>query len=195
MNKMKKNLLLVVILVLSGIIKLQAQCTVSNLTVDIKNVTSGVGGCQVTLDATFTGNFNNGNKFAFIHLWEVEDYPNPAINYASGNPPTSTQLANAVATIVIKDPGKNTASLHNQYPPNTTVPVKSSGITFTKTGTTITLQNVVVTLSTCDETVPVKGAVWASQSDVGQNVHCYNTGITIILFNNPIISGIKQCAK
>jgi hypothetical protein len=157
-------------------------------------VTSGPTGCQVTLDATFTGDFNNGNKFAFIHLWEVENYPNPAINYLSGNPPTSAQLANAVATIVIKDPGKNSASLHNQYPPNTTVPVKSSGITFTKAGTTFTLQNVVVTLSTCDEPVPVKGDVWASQSDVAQNVHCYNTGIITILFNNPIISGIKQCS-
>jgi hypothetical protein len=193
MNKMKKNLLLVVILVLSGIIKLQAQCTVSNLTVDIKNVTSGVGGCQVTLDATFTGNFNNGNKFAFIHLWEKAPVNNyPTIDYNVG-PPTAAQLANAVATIVIKDPG-DAAALHSVYVPNSSVPVKFSGITFSKTGTTFTLENVVVTLSTCGDPVTVVGDVWASQSNTAQNAHCSNSGLITILFNNPIISGIKQCA-
>lgn len=192
---MKKNLLLAIILVLSGIVKLHAQaCTVlSNLVVDIKNVTSGVGGCQVTLDASFTAEFNNGNKYAFIHLWEtapVNYYP--TLTYTT--PPTSTQLANAVASIVIKDPGNNSAALHNVYPPNTTVPVKYSGITFTKTGNTFSLKNIVLTLSRCDVPVTVKGDVWASQANDGQTVHCINGGLITILFNNPIISGIKQCA-
>jgi len=193
---MKKNLLLAIILVLSGIIKLHAQaCTVlTNLVVDIKNVTSGVGGgCQVTLDASFTAEFNNGNKYAFIHLWEtapVNYYP--TLIYTT--PPTSTQLATAVASIVIQDPGNNSAALHNVYPPNTTVPVKYSGITFTKTGNTFSLKNIVLTLSRCDVPVTVKGDVWASQANDGQTVHCVNGGLITILFNNPLISGIKQCA-
>lgn len=193
MYVMKKNLLLVVILVLSGIVKLNAQaCTVSNLTVDIKNVTSGAGGCQVTLDATFTGDFNHGNKFAVIHLWETAPVNNyPTLTYASA--PTAAQLANALATIVIIEPGTSNAALGNQYPPNTSVPVLS-GINFTKTGSTVTLKNVVVTLSTCSAPVTVKGDVWSNQSSSAENVHCFNGGLITILFNNPIIFGRKQCS-
>ena len=66
---MKKILLSLMTFVMVAITAdLQAQCTVSNLSVVIKNVTSGPGGCQVTVDLSFTGDFNNGNKFAFIHL-------------------------------------------------------------------------------------------------------------------------------
>ncbi len=105
---MKKNLLLGIILVLSAMAKVQAQaCTVlSNLSIDIKNVSSGPAGCQVTIDASFTAEFNNGNEYAFIHLWETAPVNNyPALTYV--DPPTSAQLANAIASIVIKNPGKS----------------------------------------------------------------------------------------
>lgn len=192
---MKKNLFLVIILVLSSIIKLHAQaCTVlTNLVVDIKNVTSGVGGCQVTLDASFTAEFNNGNKYAFIHLWETAPENNyPALTYTT--PPTFDQLASSVGSIVIKNPGDNSAVLWNEYPPNPSVLVKYDGVTFTKIGNTFTMKNVVINLSTCAQPVTVKGDVWASQASDGQTVHCVNGGLITILFNNPLISGIKQCA-
>lgn len=191
---MKKNLLLLAILAIAGIARLQAQCTASNLSVVIKNVASGPGGCQVTLDVSFTGNFNNGNKFAFIHLWEtapVNNYPN--LTYVT--PPTAAQLTNAIATLVIKDPGKSSAALHNQYPANTSVPVKYTGVTFSKVGSIYSMNNVVINFSTCNVPVTIKGDVWASQSDLSQVVHCENDGIITILFNNPLITGIKQCAK
>ena len=190
---MKRILFLLAMLLIAGIAKLQAQCTATNLSIVIKNVTSGPSGCQVTLDVSFTGNFNAGNKFAFIHLWEtapVNNYPN--LTYV--NPPTAAELTNAIATIVIEEPGKNTAALYNQYPPNTSVPVKFSGITFSKSGTTYTMTNVVINFSTCNVPVTVKGDMWASQSDLAQVVHCENDGLITILFNNPIISGVKQCA-
>ncbi|HKO81717.1 MAG TPA: T9SS type A sorting domain-containing protein [Chitinophagaceae bacterium] len=190
---MKKILLLVAVFAIAGIVKLQAQCAAANLQVVIKNVTAGTNGCQVTLDVSFTADFNNGNKFAFVHLWEtapVNNYPN--LTYV--NPPTAAELTNAIATLVIVDPGKNSAALYNQYPSNTAVPVKYSGITFTKSGTLYSMTNVVINFSTCNVPVTVKGDVWASQSDLSQVVHCENDGIITILFNNPIITGSKQCA-
>jgi hypothetical protein len=144
------------------------------------------------MDISFTGDFNAGNKYAFIHLWEsapVNNYPN--IVYTS--PPTAAELSSAVATIVIMDPGKPTATLHNQYPPNTSVAVLYSGISFSKTGTTFTMTNVVINLSTCGEPVTITGDVWASQSNDGQVVHCFNTGSITLLLNNPVVSGYKQC--
>ncbi|WP_276502322.1 T9SS type A sorting domain-containing protein [Terrimonas pollutisoli] len=189
---MKKVLLLLTLFAVAGASRLQAQCTAANLNIIIKSVTSGASGCQVTLDVSFTGDFNNGNKFAFIHLWEtapVNNYPN--LTYT--NPPTAAQLANAIATIAIVDPGKNTAALYNQYPSAPGVPVKYSGVTFNKTGNIYTMSNVVINFSTCNVPVTVKGDVWASQSDLSQVVHCENDGIITILFNNPIISGNKQC--
>jgi Secretion system C-terminal sorting domain len=191
---MKRALLLAAILSVTAVIKLQAQCTASNLNIVIKNVTSSASGCQVTLDLSFTGDFNNGNKYAFIHLWEtapVNNYPN--LTYS--NPPTAAELSNAVATIAIADPGKNSAALYNQYPPNSAVPVKYSGVGFSKSGNVYSMTNVVINFSTCNVPVTVKGDVWASQSDFAQVVHCESDGIITILFNNPVITGAKQCAS
>ena len=190
---MKRTLLLATLFAITSISRLQAQCTAANLNIIIKSVATGTNGCQVTLDVSFTGNFNNGNKFAFIHLWEtapVNNYPN--LTYTT--PPTAAQLANAIATIAIVDPGKNTAALHNQYPSAPGVPVKYSGVTFNKTGNIYTMSNVVINFSTCNVPVTVKGDVWASQSDLSQVVHCENDGIITILFNNPIINGNKTCS-
>ena len=190
---MKRNLLLLVVLAVAGIANLHAQCSSSNLQVNIKTVTTGPSGCQVTLDMSFTGDINNGNKFAFIHLWEtapVNKYP--ALTYV--NPPTKAELADAIATIVIVDPGKPTASIYNQYPIDPTVPVNYAGMTLTKSGTTYTISNVVINFSSCNVPVTVIGDVWASQSNLAQFVHCENDGIITILFNNPVITGAKQCA-
>lgn len=191
---MKRILLLTAILAIAGFsTHLKAQCSGSDLNVVIKSVVSSPGGCQVTLDISFTGDFNNGNKFAFIHLWESAPVNNyPVISYTS--PPTAGQLSNAVATIVIMDPGKSSASLYNQYPPNTSVPVLYTGVSFTKSGSTYSLTNVVINLSTCGQPVTIKGDVWASQADDGQVVHCFNTGTITLLLNNPVITGFKQCA-
>jgi hypothetical protein len=191
---MKRNLLLLLLLAIAGISKLQAQCTAANLGIVIKSVTSGPNGCQVILDMSFTGNFNNGNKYAFIHLWETAPVNNyPTLTYV--NPPTAAELVNAVATIAIVDPGKNSAALYNQYPTDPSVPVKYAGINFSKSGSVYTMTNVVINFSTCNVPVTVKGDVWASQSDGAQVVHCESDGIITILFNNPIISGAKQCAS
>lgn len=192
---MKKFVLLSALVAIIGTgTRLHAQCSASNLSVIIKGVTSSSSGCQVTLDLAFTGDFNNGNKFAFIHLWEsapVNNYPN--LSYLT--PPTAADLAAAVATIVIVDPGKSSAALYGQYPPNTSVPVSYSGISFSKSGTTYTLSNVVINLSTCSQPVTIKGDVWASQSSDGQVAHCFNTGTITLLLNNPVVSGFKQCVS
>ena len=164
------------------------------LNIDIQSVTPRPAGCQVVLDMSYTGNFNNGNKYAFIHLWETAPVNNyPTLTYA--NPPTATELSKAIATIVIADPGKNSAALYNQYPPDVSVPVKYTGVSFSKSGNVYTMTNVVINFSSCNAPVTVKGDVWASQSDYAQVVHCEADGIITILFNNPIIAGAKQCAS
>ena len=191
---MNRILLAIFILAIAGTMEANAQCNASNLQIVVKNVTSGTNGCQATLDVSFTGSFNNGNKFAFIHLWEtapVNQYPN--LTYV--NPPTAAELSNAIATLVIENPGKNNAALYNLYPSNPSVPVKYSGVNFTKSGTLYTITDVVINFSTCDVPVTVKGDVWASQSDLSQVVHCDNDGIITILFNNPVITGFKQCTS
>src|SRR4051812_9584445 len=114
---MKRFLLLPAMLVITGFYTyVKDQCSQSNLNATIKSVISSPGGCQVIMDISFTGDFNSGNKFDFIHLWEsspVNNYPN--ITYT--NPPTAAQLASSVATVVIADPGKSSAALYNQYVP------------------------------------------------------------------------------
>src|SRR5690606_21158364 len=137
-----KRVLLSCFLFAIGIIRVNGQsCTVSDLEIVVKDVVSTANGCQATLDFKFTGNFNNGNKFAFVHLWEtapVNYYPN--IDYTIT--PTAAQLANVTATLVIKDPGAANASLHNQYPSDPSVPVKYAGISFNKSGSVFTMNNV-----------------------------------------------------
>src|SRR3989337_1963597 len=193
MNKMKKNLLLFMILVLAGIVKLHAQaCSVSNLVVEIKSTTdNGTGGCLVTLDATFIGKFNNGNKYAFIHLWETANYPDPAIEYDKA--PTAGQLSQALATFVIEDPSEVGATIHNVYVPSPGVIVKSAGLVHDVD--TFRLTNVVIDLSTCGAPVPVVGEVWASQGNDAQKPQCFTNSAFNIIFNNTIVSGIKQCSN
>jgi hypothetical protein len=190
---MKKFLLFSAMLAIAGFSNhLNAQCSESNLTAIIKSVTSTPGGCQVKMDISFTGNFNNGNKFAFIHLWEsapVNNYPN--LSYV--NPPTAAELANSVATIVIQNPGSNSAALYNQYVPNTSVPVSYTGVGFSKSGSTYTLTNVVIDLATCSQPVTIKGDVWSSQATDAQVVHCFNRGTITLMLNNPVVTGFKQC--
>src|SRR5258705_1253853 len=190
---MKKFLLSCTLLAIASFgTRLMAQCSVADFNVIIKSISSGSGGCQVTMDINFTGDFNAGNKYAFIHLWEtspVNNYPN--LNFT--NPPTAAQLANAAATIVIADPGKSSASLNSNYPPDPSVPVKYAGVGFSKSGTSYSFTNVVVSVSTCTQPVTLVGDIWASQASNAGVVHCFNTGSITLLLNNPIITGFKQC--
>ena len=190
---MKKILLLLSVLAIaSTATHLNAQCSVSNFNIVIKSVTSQSNGCKVTMDITFSGNINNGNKYAFIHLWESSPVNNyPSLTYASV--PTAAQLANAAATIVLQDPGKPTMALSSVYPPDPSVPVIYNGVGFSKSGTTYTLTNVSVIVSTCSQPVVLRGDTWATQSGNASVVHCYNQGTITMLLNNPLISGFKQC--
>src|SRR5258706_1153035 len=190
---MKKFLLSCTLLAIASFgTRLMAQCTIADFNVIIKSISSGSGGCQITMDVTFTGNFNSGNKYAFIHFWEtspVNNYPNLNFN----NPATAAELANAASTIVIAEPGKSTAFLNSTYPPDPSVVVSYSGIGFSKSGTTYSLTNVVVAVSTCTQPVILKGDIWSSQAGNAGVVHCFNTGSITLLLNNPLITGFKQC--
>jgi hypothetical protein len=158
---MKTILLSTMILCTTCIGRLQAQCNISNLNITIKNVTSKTAGCQVTLDLSFIANFTNANEYAFIHLWEIAPVNNfPNLTYK--NPPTAAQLANAITTIVIKDPGSSKPGVYNQYTPDTSVPVSYAGVNISKSGNLYTISDVVINFSNCSVPVRVKGDIWAA---------------------------------
>lgn len=199
---MKRFLQMMFFVLVAAAAKAQTNaCAVTTMQVQIKSTTSVTGGCEVLMDVSFTGTFNNGAKYGVIHLWEsdpVNNYPN--INYSVSTPPGGTMLQNALGTIVIENPGTTGYSLVSAYPwtgsGQPAVKMVSSGVTLTRAGTgpfQYTLQNVKLLLSTCGQPVTVRGDVWGSNN--GNNTQCSNQGAITILFNNLQINGIKQCIQ
>ncbi|MFT3675100.1 MAG: T9SS type A sorting domain-containing protein [Chitinophagaceae bacterium] len=199
---MKRFLHIISFVLVAAAAKAQTNaCAVTTMQVQIKSTTSVAGGCEVLMDVSFTGTFNNGAKYGVIHLWEsdpVNHYPN--INYTVSTPPGGTVLQNALGTIVIENPGTTGYSLVAAYPwtgsGQPAVKMVSSGVTLTRTGTgpfQYTLQNVKLLLSTCGQPVTVRGDVWGTNN--GNNTQCSNQGAITILFNNLQINGIKQCIQ
>jgi hypothetical protein len=178
---MKRFLQIISFVLVAATAKAQTNaCAVTTMQVQIKSTTSVTGGCEVLMDVSFTGTFNNGAKYGVIHLWEsdpVNNYPN--INYSVSTPPGGTMLQNALGTIVIENPGTTGYSLVSAYPwtgsGQPAVKMVSSGVTLTRAGTgpfQYTLQNVKLLLSTCGQPVTVRGDVWGSNN--GNNTQCSN---------------------
>jgi len=199
---MKRFLQMISFVLVAAAAKAQTNaCAVTSMQVQIKSTTSVAGGCEVLMDVSFTGTFNNGAKYGVIHLWESDPVNNyPSINYSVSTPPGGTMLQNALGTIVIENPGTTGYSLVTAYPwtgsGQPAVKMVSSGVTLTRTGTgpfQYTLQNVKLVLSTCGQPVTVRGDVWGTNN--GNNTQCSNQGAITILFNNLQINGIKQCIQ
>jgi hypothetical protein len=73
---MKKFLLSLLVLVcMSYINDVTAQCTVNNVVIENLRYSPGVGGTNVTIDVTFTAGTNGGNKLVFFHVWKASEYP------------------------------------------------------------------------------------------------------------------------
>jgi|CXWL01.1.fsa_nt_gi hypothetical protein len=200
---MKKILLSIAVLAMTGnFAKVQSQCIVSNLGVNVKSYNSTT--CQVNFDLTWEQEVNNGNKFAYVHLWTGANYHTPAANWAGmySNPaafPQAADLANALATISIFNNGTATPGIGITYPPDDpAVTPLSAGLTVVKTPLPggirerMTVFNITLTLASCSGVVTIKGDVWASQSANGKNVHCASQGL-IFNLNNPRVIGFKVC--
>ena len=198
---MKKILFFLVIALISISTKLNAQCTVSNVTVELVSFNSST--CQVVFNLSWQQEANNGNKFAYVHLWKAADYHTPAVNWVNlySNPPgapMAADLVNSLGTISIFDNGTATPTIGTTYPADPNVVPLTTGLTVIKThfsGTAerVTIKNIALTISgDCSGLLPIEADIWASQAANGKNVHCVSEGLSFDL-KNPRLVGFKVC--
>jgi len=177
-------------------------CSVRNLTVKINSITSTATSCVVNADISWIQAANGGNKFTNVHLWSSANYPTTAIAYTK--PPTATELANAIGTIVIKDPSSATPTLYATYPPNSSVTMvgTTASTQLTKTANvpssgldSFHISNVNLTLSgtnSCATTIILKSDIWSTQSKSDQTIQCSSVNGTFTI-SDPVISGVVTC--
>jgi hypothetical protein len=198
---MKKILIFLFIISFGAFAKLNAQCTISRVAVEIVSFNSST--CQVVFNLSWQQEINNGNKFAYIHLWTAANYHTPAANWTGmyahpSDGPKAPDLVNSLGTISIFDNGTATPVIGTTYPADPTVTPLTGGLTVVKTqlsGTSerVTIKNISVTLpGGCTGALPIKADVWASQAANGKPVHCESQGLSFDL-KNPTLSGIKVC--
>lgn len=176
-------------------------CTVTNLTVKLNSSSTSGPNCLINIDISWDQSNNSGNKFTNVHLWTSANYPSPALTYS--NPPTATQLANALGTIVIIDPTSATPTLAGSYPsaPSVTmlsatgvqkVYVSGSGNStvnrFTITGISLSIPGA------CSVTSILKADLWSSNSASDNAVQCATIGASLIT-NDPTVSGLIICGN
>ncbi len=178
-----------------------AQCTVSQLAVQLHTVIVNGPQCDANFSLSWQQEINSGNKFALLHLWRTDQYPallanNLAFTHSSDHP-DETDLALALATIVIEDNGTDSPFIGTTYYPHPAVPVLSEGLTIDKevidaNWERITIKNITLTIPSCSGT-SITGDIWASQASHAQNVHCVSSGISMVI-GNPRVSGNLDCA-
>lgn len=199
---MKKILIFLFVLCLGASVNLNAQCTISRVSVEIVSFNSST--CQVIFNLSWEQETNNGNKFAYIHLWKAADYHTPAANWVGMytppvDAPDAADLINSLGTISIFDNGTATPTIGTTYPPDPTIIPLTGAITVTKTPLSgsserVTLKNISLVIpGGCSGALPIKGDVWASQASNGRLVHCASEGLSFDL-KNPTLTGFKVCA-
>ncbi|WP_233823757.1 hypothetical protein [Dyadobacter sp. CY312] len=178
--------------------KSTAQCDFDSPGVSLNTTTFDGTNCQVNIDLSFDLESNNGNKFIFVHLWTLDGYTaSHPIPYSSA--PTSTQLGNALATLVI-DNTNAIPVLLEEYRADAAVSPMFTGITITKGGglnagfDRYTVTNLTLTIpGSCNSVPSLKGDAWSTNAN-SQNptVHCSTLGFQLV--NNDIeLSGNLNC--
>ena len=178
-----------------------AQCIISNVAVELHSVVINGSQCVANFTLSWQQEVNAGNKYAVMHLWRTDQYPDlKANNLAythSSDHPDETDLALALATIIIEDNGTPNPFIGTTYYPHEGVPVLSEGLTVNKevidaNWERMTIRNITLTIPNCSGT-SVTGDIWASQASYCQSVHCVSSGISMII-GNPRVSGNLDCA-
>ncbi len=194
---------------IAWMVKLNAQCTVSNLAIEVTDITpTGLNGCSITFNLSWQQEVNGGNKLAYVHLWVGSSYHTPASTwpttpanskiYASpSNYPTQTQLQNTILNFVIE--GNNTANptLGSTYYPDATVSVSTTGTVLKSAGSIagterIQISGIVLNFTDCSVPITLNGDIWATQASNNRNVHCVSEGLSVVL-NDPTVTGNKNC--
>lgn len=175
---------------------LQAQCTISNASIKLNYSTPNTsGGCDINLDLYFDMQSNAGGKYVYVHIWPRSLYPTLIYN----NPPTPTQLINAVATMGFYHFGSNLYMLNSYTPYPTVTNYKFTGLSIIKSTSSVagndrfTIQNITITGSAnCNVAQEFTADLWQSQSASAQNVHCFSRGLSFFA-NDPRITGFLIC--
>ncbi len=182
----------------------KAQCTISDLKLKLNSVNAST--CEVNVDLSWTQEINNGNKYAYVHLWTAAGYHTPVANWANmyEHPnayPKAADLANAMATMVIDDNHSDNAFIGSVYHPDPTYTLPpQTGLSLVKVHLNntrverMTLQNITVTLPSCTGAQTLLFDVWASQSGNGRKVHCASQGARIVI-NDVKVTGLIHCSN
>ena len=206
---MKKSVLFVaVVLVLAGLNKTTAQCTVNPPSITlVSSTTNGSGNCVVTFNITFDMPFaNGGNKLENIHIWTSAAYASlPSNFYGSTNTsaPTVSNLDayNTLVTLTIESTSPTATQCYARTGNNClpTQPASlESGKTVIKTvnGNTITytINNITATIpGACTNATTLKADVWGCNASSNSTVACITRGFTFSP-TDVNVSGFKTCS-
>lgn len=198
---MKRSLLsLLLFASLAFVNRINAQCTISNVSITPKSV-STAGGCHVTVDLQYLVALNGGSKHTIIHLWESTKYPNPA--HLIGDYPLQTaSTGTMIGTIVISYQGATPQILtawptgpsefKNYTIPSTPILVPGGfSVTPVSNGSIVSFTNLVLPISDCNTAISITGDIWATQND--QSATCLTAGAIAVVANDPLMNGLLNC--
>lgn len=192
---MKKILLTLVVFASFGFAaKLNAQCTISNVSVHLNSTTAVGGNCLVNVDLTFDIAHNNGLKYIWIHMWKTSSYP--TLSYT--HPPTSTDLAGTAGNVGLVY-SSGALSLQSSYPGGGVTVTGSSVSLSSGAGAggsdRVTVSGVVLSVAgACNSSVSITGDIWGTNSSSQNNVQCLSQAGISFFANDPTITGFKTCA-
>lgn len=184
----------IVMMMISVQLKSYAQCTLTDLAIELNSVGPNGMNCTVNVNVSFKIDRNNGNKYTYVHLWATNNYPtNIAYKFA----PDAGELGAVLATLAIDTDGA--VSLLSDYEGDASITPLFAGLTIMEEDlggklSRITISNIQFTVPGACETLPViKGDVWSTQAQSGkQPVHCVNRGLTLQVAD-PMITGKINC--
>lgn len=200
---MKKVLLFLLFIASIAIAnKINAQCTITNVSITPKSLSTS-GGCHVTVDLQYTVALNGGSKHTIIHLWESTKYPNPA-HTITDYPLLTAATGTMIGTIVINYQGTTPQILtawptgSSEFKTNTipSTPILVPGgfsVTPVSGGSIVSFTNLVLPISDCNSAISILGDIWATQND--QKASCLTAGAIAVVANDPIMTGILNCTK
>jgi hypothetical protein len=213
---MKKFLLVFLTFMSIAVVnKLTAQCTVSNVVINITNTDqTDINNIKYTVDVYFDMQNNSGNKWVFIHVWKQNAYPVgffPASVTGTLNPPTNGTLAQGNLDSAILNIGFNNDNgtagylsyiAQGAYLPDPlvqmTVGTANAGKVLLVPGAAVGYQRYFmggVTVVTGQGLVPplsIKANLWSSQAAQLSKAQCW-TGELSLTLNDPSVAGRINC--
>jgi hypothetical protein len=211
-QSMKKILLSLAFIASIGLAnKMQAQCTLSNVTVNLNSANpDGFGNCIVNFDLAFDIDNNGGNKYIWLNLWKSTDYNFNTFDYGAGGAKAPkwdeldgvTNLNDPIGIVGINNDVAPPVFLAT-YPADPTNVNTGNGRLVVGTSLTRTVvgTNFHFVLTGLQFTIPgpcagliLQGDVWSSQSNsANAPIHCYSEGISF--FGDPTINGGIFCVS